>query len=214
MVAWRQEEPDEETWLTTREAAAIAGVERKLIGSWCYKGHLSVTLATCPANGQPRYMIAMSSLRTFVAWREEQEDRRQQTQGTWRQAQEARRQRVAARRAEEAARRAEEAAKDKAEKRRARARAVAVLNTVLQVYKIRRADLEGKGRALMLVEARRVAIWLLREDAGLGVTDIGRWLLRDHSTVIHHLDRYTRWPTHEETWAVGEVRRLLAGGRP
>jgi chromosomal replication initiator protein len=48
----------------------------------------------------------------------------------------------------------------------------------------------GKARDKSLVHARHVAMYLLREEAHLPLTEIGRYLgNRDHSTVVHGLNR-------------------------
>jgi chromosomal replication initiator protein len=43
----------------------------------------------------------------------------------------------------------------------------------------------SKSREMTVAQARQVAMYLLREDAGLTASQIGQELGRDHSTVLH-----------------------------
>jgi chromosomal replication initiator protein len=53
--------------------------------------------------------------------------------------------------------------------------------------------LAGKSRARPIAEARHVAMYLLREDAGLALKQVGLLLgHRDHSTVIHGVQKITK----------------------
>ncbi len=88
-----------------------------------------------------------------------------------------------------------------------------IIDTVCQVYCIKRVDLLEPGRHLDRIEARRVAIYLLAIDAGLGVSAIGRLMQRDHTTVIFHIKKMKRRQTYEERWAVAETRSLLDKAR-
>jgi len=50
------------------------------------------------------------------------------------------------------------------------------------------ADLTGRSRMSIVVEARQAAAWVLRRAIpALSLTDIGRLLHRDHTTVIYSL---------------------------
>ncbi len=65
------------------------------------------------------------------------------------------------------------------------ARVEDVLDAVCAYYGLPRTALLGKGRAMTVAQARQVAMYLLREDAGLTSTQIGQEIGRDHSTVLH-----------------------------
>lgn len=68
---------------------------------------------------------------------------------------------------------------------RGHARVEDVLDAVCAYYDLPRATLLGKGRAMTVAQARQVAMYLLREDAGLMSTQVGQEIGRDHSTVLH-----------------------------
>jgi chromosomal replication initiator protein len=68
---------------------------------------------------------------------------------------------------------------------RGRARVEAVIQAVCDYYGLSRSVLLGKSREMTVAQARQVAMYLLREDAGLTATQVGQELGRDHSTVLH-----------------------------
>ena len=69
----------------------------------------------------------------------------------------------------------------------------AVLQAVSDQYGIPIPALAGKSRARPIAEARHTAMFLLREDSGLALKQIGLLLgHRDHSTVIHGIQKVTR----------------------
>lgn len=61
----------------------------------------------------------------------------------------------------------------------------AILAAVCDYYGIPQNVLLGKSREMTVAQARQVAMYLLREDAGLTATQVGIELGRDHSTVLH-----------------------------
>ncbi len=61
----------------------------------------------------------------------------------------------------------------------------AILAAVCDYYGIPSNVLLGKSREMTVAQARQVAMYLLREDAGLTATQVGIELGRDHSTVLH-----------------------------
>jgi chromosomal replication initiator protein len=75
---------------------------------------------------------------------------------------------------------------------RGRAQVEAVLQAICDYYGITRPMLLGKSRELTVAQARQVAMYLLREDAGLTANQIGQELGRDHSTVLHGHARIAR----------------------
>jgi chromosomal replication initiator protein len=68
----------------------------------------------------------------------------------------------------------------------------AVLQAVCAYFGLGRPVLLGKSRAMGIAQARQVAMYLLREDAGLTVIQVGHALSRDHSTVLHGYSQVAR----------------------
>src|SRR5438874_1527005 len=68
---------------------------------------------------------------------------------------------------------------------RGHAQVEAVLQAICDYYGLSRAVLLGKSREMTVAQARQVAMYLLREDAGLTATRVGLELSRDHATVLH-----------------------------
>lgn len=75
--------------------------------------------------------------------------------------------------------------------RAVRARAAAVIAAVTAYYRLDAAALTRPGRGREVSEARQVACYLLRRDYGLTYSEIGGHLQRDHSTVMHGVERIT-----------------------
>src|SRR5918912_1057278 len=74
---------------------------------------------------------------------------------------------------------------------RGRARVEAVLQAICDYYGVSRPLLLSTSREMTVAQARQVAMYLLREDAGLTASQIGQELGRDHSTVLHGHARIT-----------------------
>lgn len=69
----------------------------------------------------------------------------------------------------------------------------AVIQAVSEHFSLRPADLCGPARSRQVTYARHLAMYLLKQDFGRSVTDIGRLLGgRDHSTVLHACDRISK----------------------
>ena len=67
-----------------------------------------------------------------------------------------------------------------------------IMQSVSAYYGVSLQAITGKSRAKQIVEARHVAMYLLREDAELALKQIGLLLgHRDHSTVIHGVQKIT-----------------------
>lgn len=89
----------------------------------------------------------------------------------------------------------------------------AVLEAVAQYFDLPTEAVTGNSRGKEIVEARHIAMFLLRDDAHQRVTDIGRLLGgRDHSTVIYGLRKVDQALTTDAqfTRQMGEIRTLLA----
>ena len=68
---------------------------------------------------------------------------------------------------------------------RGRAQVEALLQAICDYYGVSRPMLLSTSREMTVAQARQVAMYLLREDAGLTASQIGQELGRDHSTVLH-----------------------------
>lgn len=76
------------------------------------------------------------------------------------------------------------------EQRRKEITADQIIDAVIDFYGISRAEISGKGRRRDLVRPRQIAMYLIREEAGSSLVDIGNALGgRDHSTVVHGIDK-------------------------
>ena len=74
----------------------------------------------------------------------------------------------------------------KMERENKRLRPIQLISLVAKYYDFKNKDLLGKSRKAALVEARHVAIYLLRDDLGLQLTKIGELMGgRDHTTIMH-----------------------------
>jgi len=66
-----------------------------------------------------------------------------------------------------------------------------VLEAVLRHYKVDRKDMLGPSRERAISLPRQVAMYLLREETNASTPRIGEYLGRDHSTIIHGVDKIT-----------------------
>ncbi len=65
-----------------------------------------------------------------------------------------------------------------------------VLQTVCTYFRVSLAELVGPGRRREVVVPRQVAMYLLRDELGLSLVDIGQRLGgRDHTTVLHGIEK-------------------------
>lgn len=65
-----------------------------------------------------------------------------------------------------------------------------ILDTVAQYYKVEAQSLHGPRRDRRLANPRHIAMYLMREEARVPYTEIGRFVGgRDHSTVLHACSR-------------------------
>lgn len=74
----------------------------------------------------------------------------------------------------------------KQERENKRLRPIQLISLVAKHYDFKNKDIVGKSRKAELVEARHVAIYLLRDELGLQLTKIGELMGgRDHTTIMH-----------------------------
>ena len=89
-----------------------------------------------------------------------------------------------------------------------------IIQAIINFSGITGEALRGKGRAKQVVLPRQVAMYLLREDAGASLVEIGRLLGgRDHSTVLHGVGKIGRELEQNTTVReqVQAVRAMVAG---
>lgn len=85
-------------------------------------------------------------------------------------------------------------------------RVSAILHSVARAHALTLWDLTGRSRAPVVVAARREAAHQLREMNWLGhrppVAVIGKWLNRDHTTVVYMLQRRAKLnpPQSDAAW--------------
>jgi chromosomal replication initiator protein len=84
-----------------------------------------------------------------------------------------------------------------------------VLQIVARCSGVPAAELAGKRRDRDVVLPRQVAMYLMREETGVSLSDIGALLGgRDHSTVLHGCEKIAQALPHD-----GPVRRLVEACR-
>lgn len=65
-----------------------------------------------------------------------------------------------------------------------------VLQAVADFYNVSLEDLRGSSRCQGIVRPRQIACYLLRQEAGASLPQIGQWLGgRDHTTILHACER-------------------------
>lgn len=76
--------------------------------------------------------------------------------------------------------------------------AEAVLRAVADFYGVTTEDLTGKRRVQRIVVPRHVAMYIMREDGRLSLPQIGQVLNRDHTTVLHGVEKMTEQIDRDE----------------
>lgn len=64
-----------------------------------------------------------------------------------------------------------------------------IIAEVARFHDLDAATLHGPSRSRQVVNARNIAMYLIRNITGLSTTDIGKIFDRDHSTAVHSLDQ-------------------------
>ena len=82
-----------------------------------------------------------------------------------------------------------------------------IMRAVCAVHGVTQHDLIKADRSLDLVKARHHVMWLMRDRLGMGWSEIGRTLARDHGTVISNVTRFRK--VVDKTPEVKEVDALL-----
>jgi chromosomal replication initiator protein len=74
-----------------------------------------------------------------------------------------------------------------------------VVKTVANHYRLKQAAIKGQQRHQPLVHARHVAMYLLKEDLNMPLTEIGRWFSnRDHTSALHAVKKIELEVTNNE----------------
>ena len=78
----------------------------------------------------------------------------------------------------------------KTAKKRLRVKPAQVIKSVANHYHLKQTAVKGKKRIRSLVTARHVAMYLLRKELDLSLTEVGRYFSnRDHTTVMHAVEK-------------------------
>jgi chromosomal replication initiator protein len=64
-----------------------------------------------------------------------------------------------------------------------------IITTIENLLDVERKKIFGKSRKKNVVLARQVLIYILKNDFGRSITEIGKLINRTHSTVIHSLKK-------------------------
>jgi chromosomal replication initiation ATPase DnaA len=78
-----------------------------------------------------------------------------------------------------------------------RERNLAEMDAIAELYGYTLADILGRSKPKPLVEVRRKCVVRLREK-GYSTTEIGRIMNRDHSTIVHSLQKMAAASEMEE----------------
>lgn len=67
-----------------------------------------------------------------------------------------------------------------------------IRRAVCEVYSVTDRDLNGKIKTKTLAEARHVAVWFMRSFLHMSYPELGREIVRDHTSVIAAIQRIDR----------------------
>ena len=86
-----------------------------------------------------------------------------------------------------------------------------VIRTICQAYSVSKDHLISKKRTRHIAAARQIAMFLLYTDSCLSITEIGRILQRNHSTVSHAIKKMTALITEDSQFSsrVKSLKRQL-----
>ena len=69
---------------------------------------------------------------------------------------------------------------------------VEVISAVSSYFSVNKRDLLGKSRARIVAHPRQVLMYLLRIELNLPLQEVGRVIGRDHTTVMHAVEKITQ----------------------
>lgn len=85
-----------------------------------------------------------------------------------------------------------------------------VLSEVAEKHDMTVRDLKGESRKLKFVRARQEAAYRLRNELEYSLSQIGRLLWRDHTTILHGINQYKK-NLAKETEPFGEASGVSSG---
>lgn len=81
-----------------------------------------------------------------------------------------------------------------------------VISAITKHYSIRKRDLLGNSRARIVAFPRQMLMYILRTELNLPFQEVGRVVARDHTTVMHGVDKITHLASRD-----GEIRQDILG---
>ena len=83
-----------------------------------------------------------------------------------------------------------------------------ILNTVAAAFHLTPEIIKSGKRSQRIAHARQIAMYLIREDTKLSTVEIGEFLNRDHSTVIHGWKIIAMRVAGDRAflWTIGQIR--------
>lgn len=92
-------------------------------------------------------------------------------------------------------------AEDEDQPQTLRAKPSEIIKIIANHFHIKLVDIKGPKRAKHITTARHLAMFLLKQELHLTYVEIGRYFSnRDHSTVMHAVDKVQENVTNEEDW--------------
>ena len=85
-----------------------------------------------------------------------------------------------------------------------------IINQVCKFYSIDESALRGTQRSKSTVEARQVAIYLIREHTNLSTTDIGEEFGKDHTTILYSIDKVKAALNTGDESLISHIRDITA----
>ena len=67
-----------------------------------------------------------------------------------------------------------------------------IIDAITKYYQIKKRDLLGSSRARPLARPRQILMYLLRTELGIPLQEVGRIAGRDHTTVMHAVEKVTQ----------------------
>lgn len=92
---------------------------------------------------------------------------------------------------------------------------IKIIETVANYYSLTLQQLQSKERTANLVQARQVAMYLLRTFGGMSLKEIGAYFGgKDHSTVIHAIEKITCLKKEDSSLSqdIHKITMLISGG--
>lgn len=90
-----------------------------------------------------------------------------------------------------------------------------ILQKVAQYYNVTVSEITGKNRQSSIMLPRQVAIYLCRKHTNSSLTEIGRIFKRDHTTVLHSIEKITSLMTSDKSMreSMDRLNRMLVEKR-